>query len=139
VPPDCAFVLGDSMGEMSAYYSACDVAFVGGSLVPHGGQNMLEPAAQGRAVLFGPHTDNFRRDVELLLAAEAVVQVADRASFADQLGRLLGDPGLRQALGERARRVIAENQGATQRTLERVEELLGESLTAPPPALGSRR
>ena len=82
------------------------------------------PAAQGRAVIFGPHTDNFRRDVELLLAADAVVQVSDRAEFVDQLQQLLEDPERRVAYGERARRVIEQNQGATARTFELVDDLI---------------
>jgi 3-deoxy-D-manno-octulosonic-acid transferase len=122
---DDAVVVVDTIGQLQRFYAACDVAFVGGSLIPHGGQNMLEPAAQGRAVIFGPHTANFRRDVELLLAADAVVQVPDRGTFAGELGRLFADAGLRAVLGERARRVITENQGATVRTFELVESLLG--------------
>lgn len=118
-------VVVDTIGQLQRFYSACDVAFVGGSLIPHGGQNMLEPAAQGRAVLFGPHTTNFRRDVELLLVAEAVVQVPDRPAFARELSRLLRDPGRCASLGAKARQVIADNQGATARTLELVQDLLG--------------
>ena len=118
-------VVVDTIGQLQRFYSACDVAFVGGSLIPHGGQNMLEPAAQGRAVLFGPHTTNFRRDVELLLVAEAVVQVPDRPAFARELSRLLRDPGRCAALGAKARQVIVDNQGATARTLELVQDLLG--------------
>jgi 3-deoxy-D-manno-octulosonic-acid transferase len=129
--PD-AVVVVDTIGQLQQFYAACDVAFVGGSLVPHGGQNMLEPAAQGRAVIIGPHTMNFRRDVELLLSAEAVVQVPDRAAFAEQLGRLLRDAALRAHHGARAEAVIAENQGATARTLDLVADLLG------PPAVAAR-
>ena len=129
--PD-AVVVVDTIGQLQQFYAACDVAFVGGSLVPHGGQNMLEPAAQGRAVIIGPHTMNFRRDVELLLSAEAVVQVPDRVGFVEQLGRLLGDAALRAHHGRRAEAVIAENQGATARTLELVADLLG------PPAVAVR-
>ncbi len=128
-----AVVVVDTIGQLQRFYAACDVAFVGGSLIPHGGQNMLEPAAQGRAVLFGPHTANFRRDVELLLAADAVVQVADVAAFRRELGRLLGSEAARTELGERGRRVIADNRGATERTLELVVELLG-----PPGATATR-
>jgi 3-deoxy-D-manno-octulosonic-acid transferase len=117
-------VVVDTIGQLQRFYGACDVAFVGGSLIPHGGQNMLEPAAQGRATIFGPHTTNFRTDVELLLAANAVVQVPDRASFASELVRVLRDDALRVALGERAASVIANNQGATDRTLQNVAELL---------------
>jgi 3-deoxy-D-manno-octulosonic-acid transferase len=134
-PPlaDAAVVVVDTIGQLQGFYAACDVAFVGGSLIPHGGQNMLEPAAQGRAVLFGPHTANFRRDVELLLAADAVVQVPDRTAFARELGRLLRDADARAALGARALQVIADNQGATARTLELVGDLLGGA-PAPSPA-----
>jgi 3-deoxy-D-manno-octulosonic-acid transferase len=118
-------VLVDTIGQLQRFYAACDVAFVGGSLIPHGGQNMLEPAAQGRAVVFGPHTANFRSDVELLLAAGAVVQVPDAAVFQRELGRLLRDPAACAALGERGRQVIAQNRGATERTLDLVADLLG--------------
>jgi 3-deoxy-D-manno-octulosonic-acid transferase len=120
-------VVVDTIGQLQRFYAGADVAFVGGSLIPHGGQNMLEPAAQGRAVIFGPHTTNFRRDVELLLAAEAVVQVPDRRAFARELGHLLRDPARRAAFGARAIQVIADNQGATARTFERVVDLLPPS------------
>jgi 3-deoxy-D-manno-octulosonic-acid transferase len=120
-----AVVVVDTIGQLQRVYAACDVAFVGGSLVPHGGQNMLEPAAQGRAVIFGPHTANFRRDVGLLRDAHAVVQVRDRREFTKCLGRLLRDPELRASYGTNARQVIAENQGATLRTLDLVEDLVG--------------
>ena len=123
-----AVVLVDTIGHLEAFYGACDVAFVGGSLVPHGGQNMLEPAALGRAVLFGPNTWNFRADVELLLAAEAVLQIGGRNELDAALLRLLGDPALRAALGERAVALIRENQGATARTLELIAPLLDRSL-----------
>jgi 3-deoxy-D-manno-octulosonic-acid transferase len=120
-------VVVDVIGQLQRFYAACDVAFVGGSLVPHGGQNMLEPAALGRAVIFGPHTANFRRDVELLLAADAVVQVRDRPEFVEQLEVLLGDDKLCSEYGERARRVITQNQGATTRTFDLVVDLVDAS------------
>lgn len=132
--PRRAVVVVDTIGQLQRFYSACDVAFVGGSLIPHGGQNMLEPAAQGRAVIFGPHTANFRRDVELLLQAEAVVQVPDRATFARELARLFADPAWRARLGAAGRRVITDNRGATARTLELVGDLLGEPAPPPPPS-----
>lgn len=131
--PPGALVLVDTIGHLQKFYAACDLAFVGGSLIPHGGQNMLEPAAQGRATVFGPHTTNFRRDVELLLAADAVVQVADRAGLAAAFRRLLADDAARDRLGQRALLVIAQNQGATARTLELVAPLLGGA-----PAGGAR-
>lgn len=125
--PDDVVVV-DVIGQLQGFYAACDVAFVGGSLIPHGGQNMLEPAAQGKATIFGPHTANFRRDVELLLAAEAVVQAPDRDAFPRLLGGLLDDPARRAALGARARAVIVDNRGAAVRTFDVVAELFG-----PPP------
>jgi 3-deoxy-D-manno-octulosonic-acid transferase len=125
-----AVLVVDTIGQLQGFYAAADVAFVGGSLIPHGGQNMLEPAAQGRAVIFGPHTANFGRDVELLLAADAVVQVPDRATFARELGRLLTDHDARAGLGARARQVIADNQGATARTLDLVHDLFGAPAVA---------
>lgn len=132
-------VLVDTIGQLQRFYAACDVAFVGGSLIPHGGQNMLEPAAQGRAVIFGPHTANFRSDVDLLLQAGAVVQVADRAAFARELGRLLRDDAWCARLGAAARGVITQNQGATARTLELVADLLGTTpATGPVPASAPR-
>lgn len=117
-------VVVDTIGKLQRFYAACDVAFVGGSLIPHGGQNMLEPAALGRAVIFGPHTDNFRRDVELLLDADAAVRVEDRSEFVGALQRLLQDPDQRAAYGARARCVIEQNQGATARTFELVDDLI---------------
>ena len=120
----------DTIGQLQRFYAVCDLAFVGGSLVRHGGQNMLEPAAQGRAVVFGPHTWNFRTDVELLLQAEAAIQVPDRAALAREFARLFADDAARDRLGAAARGVITANQGATQRTLERISALLGAPMDA---------
>lgn len=109
-------VVVDAIGQLEAFYGACDVAFVGGSLVPHGGQNMIEPAALGRAVVFGPHTENFRVDVEMLLSAQAAVRISRPEELAETLERLLGDEVERAGLASRARDVIRSNQGATERT-----------------------
>jgi 3-deoxy-D-manno-octulosonic-acid transferase len=122
---DQAVVLVDTIGHLQRFYAACDLAFVGGSLVPHGGQNMLEPAAQGRAVLFGTHTSNFRTDVELLMRADAAVQVRDRQDLTDRLRELAHSPERRRQLGDNAKRVILANQGATERTLHLTRVLLG--------------
>lgn len=122
--PDEAIVLVDTIGQLQRFYGACDLAFVGGSLVPHGGQNMLEPSALGLPVVFGIHTFNFRSDVELLLQSQAAVQVRDRGELEVVLAGLLNDSRQRAELGARARRVIERNLGATQRTLDRVADLL---------------
>lgn len=117
-------VMVDTIGHLEAFYAAGDIAFVGGSLVSRGGQNMLEPAALGRAVVFGPHTSNFRNDVELLLGAGAAVQVDSLATLETSMMSLLLDEARRDDLGKRAVALIARNQGATARTLELVEPLL---------------
>jgi len=127
---DDAVLVVDTIGQLQRFYAACDLAFVGGSLIPHGGQNMLEPAAQGLAVLFGPYTANFSTDVEVLLRADAAVQVADRDELGRRLLELAGDPASRARLGDAARRVINDNQGATRRTLERIAGLVGLGVSA---------
>jgi len=121
---DDDIVLVDMIGQLESFYSACDVAFVGGSLVSRGGQNMLEPAALGKAVIFGPNTVNFRTDVSLLLSANAAVQVADDESLGRELLRLFRDVELRHRLGQRAIELIRKNQGATDRTLALLQPLL---------------
>jgi 3-deoxy-D-manno-octulosonic-acid transferase len=126
-------VLVDTIGHLEAFYAAGDVAFVGGSLIPRGGQNMLEPAALGRAVVFGPHTSNFRNDVELLLGAGAAEQVASPAALAPALLRLLVDADRRAELARRAVALIRSNQGATARTLD----LLAPILVKRPRAAGT--
>jgi 3-deoxy-D-manno-octulosonic-acid transferase len=117
----------DTIGHLETFYAACDIAFVGGSMVPHGGQNMLEPAALGKPVVFGPHTTNFRKDVELLIAAEAVIQVASWEELATALVGLLTDAGARQELGRRAVDMIRNNQGATERTRDLLAPILGRA------------
>ena len=113
-------LLGDSMGEMAAYYAACDLAFVGGSLLPLGGQNLIEPCALGRPVLVGPHTFNFREVAEQAIAAGAARRVEDAASLARAVESLLGDPALREAMGEAGAAFARSHRGATARTIERL-------------------
>lgn len=122
--PEGAVVVVDTIGQLQRFYGACDLAFVGGSLVPHGGQNMLEPSALGLPVVFGTHTFNFRSDVELLLQSRAAVQVRGAEELAQTFAMLLNDPSQRAELGARARQVIERNLGATQRTMEQVADLL---------------
>ena len=119
---DDVMVVVDTIGHLENFYGACDVAFVGGSLIPHGGQNMLEPAALGKAVLFGPHVHNFRMDVHQLLRADAAWQASGLEDLEQKLEELLVDSELRSGLGERAVALISSNQGSTDRTLE---ELIG--------------
>lgn len=109
-------LLGDSMGEMFAYFAASDLAFVGGSLVPVGGHNVLEPAALGRAVLFGPHMHNFIAARELLLQAGAAFEVDD-ATLAATVAGLLRDTSRRSAAGSAGHAAVEANRGALQRLL----------------------
>jgi 3-deoxy-D-manno-octulosonic-acid transferase len=117
VTADTQVVLGDSMGELFAYYFACDVAFVGGSLLPLGGQNLLEACAVGRAVVVGPHTFNFAEATRLAVDAGAAVQVADVHELGVALERLLGDAAQREKMGAAGRELMLQHQGATARTL----------------------
>jgi 3-deoxy-D-manno-octulosonic-acid transferase len=120
-----AVVLVDTIGELGALWGLADVAFVGGSLDgQRGGQNMIEPAAYGAAVLFGPHTWNFRPDVARLLEAGAVVQVADAEELESAVGHLLGDAEERARLGAAGRRLVLQQLGATARTVELLERVL---------------
>ncbi len=110
-------LLGDSMGELFAYYAACDVAFIGGSLLPLGGQNLLEACAVGKPVVIGPHTFNFTEATRLAVEAGAAIQVADVAGLGKTLVRLLGDPAEQERMGTAARALMAQHQGATERTM----------------------
>ncbi len=124
--PEDAVLIVDTIGQLEALYGAADVAFIGGSLVPRGGQNMVEAAAQGIAVLFGPNVSNFRKDVQMLLQAEAVCQISGLAELRPQLESLFGDAELRARLGERAVALIQRNQGSTNRTMEMLREILAQ-------------
>ncbi|MCA9052423.1 MAG: 3-deoxy-D-manno-octulosonic acid transferase [Planctomycetaceae bacterium] len=125
VPP---VLLVDTIGELSAVWGLADIAYVGGSLTAgRGGQNMLEPAAFGAAVLFGPHTENFRASVQLLLSNDAAAVIRSALDLADHLGRLLDDPCERERMGKRARQLVGDQQGATARTVELLSPLLTAS------------
>ncbi len=117
VAADTRVVLGDSMGELFAYYAACDVAFIGGSLLPLGGQNLLEACAVGRPALVGPHTFNFAEATRLAVDAGAAIQVADAQELGTALATLLGDNTRRERMGAAGRALMLEHQGATARTL----------------------
>ncbi|MBF0611583.1 MAG: 3-deoxy-D-manno-octulosonic acid transferase [Magnetococcales bacterium] len=111
-------LLVDQVGWLFRLYSLAKVVFVGGSLIPHGGQNMLEPSAWGIPPVFGPHTVNFRQVVERLLQANAAIQVADGQELTKAIHTLLDDEERRSAMGRHAQWVVEENVGALERTLE---------------------
>jgi 3-deoxy-D-manno-octulosonic-acid transferase len=124
VEPDCAVMLGDSMGEMPAYYAACDVAFIGGSLLPYGGQNLIEACALGRPVLIGPHTFNFDEAASEAITQGAAARVWNVAGLASELRELMGDAGARKRMGEAGLKFAAVNRGAALRTLALVEKFI---------------
>ena len=118
-------LLVDTTGELGWWWGTAAIAFVGGSLDgKRGGQNMLEPAAYGAAVCFGPHTRNFAREVETLLAADAACVVTDGPALRAFVGRCLTDPGWAAALGTRAAATVEAHRGATALTAREIIERL---------------
>lgn len=115
-------LLGDSMGEMFAYYAACDCAFIGGSLLPLGGQNLIEACALGKPVLVGPHTFNFLDATDAAVAAGGAVRVADADALLAQALALLQDGAAREAMGARAAAFAQRHRGATLRTVEVLQQ-----------------
>jgi 3-deoxy-D-manno-octulosonic-acid transferase len=121
---DCEVLLLDSLGELLDFYAAADVAFVGGSLVPVGGHNLLEPAALGVPILTGPHTFNGAEIANLLIARGAAEVVHDGAQLATRLAALLADPQARERMGAQGRASVAGNRGALTKLLALIEPLL---------------
>jgi 3-deoxy-D-manno-octulosonic-acid transferase len=123
-------ILLDSIGELAALYAAASVVFVGGSLVPKGGHNILEPAFYSRPIVVGPHMENFREIAEEFRRREAVIMLRrahDRElgeALRDALVVLLTDAEQARRLGERACRVVSENRGATARTVEAIARMI---------------
>ena len=124
VPADCSILLGDSMGELTAYYAAADVAFIGGSLLPYGAQNLIEACAVGAPVLIGPSTFNFAQAAAEAVAAGAAIQVADADAVVREAARLLADAAARARMGAAGRSFCAAHRGATERTMAIVARLL---------------
>ena len=114
----------DTVGELAKIYSVASVVFVGGSLVPTGGHNMLEPALLRKPVLYGPHTTNFRESAELLLAAGGAVLVDEPERLEPRVAELLADPVRRSRMGEAGLHAVIGRQGALKQTMELVERHL---------------
>jgi len=126
----CQVLLVDTLGELAMMYAAADVAFVGGSLAPVGGHNLLEPAALGLPVLSGPHQDNNQEIARMLLARGALAMVADEIRLAAELTRLCGNAAMRRRMGEAGILIVAANRGSVAALLEIIEP----RLAAPAPA-----
>jgi 3-deoxy-D-manno-octulosonic-acid transferase len=118
-------LLVDTIGELLNLYMAADIAFVGGSLVPLGGHNMLEPASLGRPVIFGKHISNFREIAALMLEYRAAIQVVDGSGLADALLSLLANRESMRQLGENGRRLLLDHGGATELNLALIEKIIG--------------
>jgi 3-deoxy-D-manno-octulosonic-acid transferase len=125
-PADAAVFVGDSMGELLLFFGAADVAFIGGSLIQHGGHNPLEASMQRVPVLFGPHMFNFEQIAQLLLEAGAAREVGDSGQLADSVMQWLADTAARNTAGERGLAVVEANKGARDAVLSMVAEALGE-------------
>ena len=132
VTPETQVLLGDSMGEMFAYYAACDIAFIGGSLLPLGGQNLIEAAAMGKPVLIGPHTFNFAEVSELAVQAGAAQRVANADELMLAVGDLLKAPEKIQAMSVAARAFADRHRGATERLMALIDETCRSRLACEP-------
>ncbi len=124
ISPDTQVVLGDSMGEMFAYYAACDLAFIGGSLLPFGGQNLIEACAVGKPVLIGPHTYNFAQASQNAVDSGAAVRVQDTTELAQALQNLLSHPDQMAEIGNAGLRFVSAHRGATEQALLHISRFL---------------
>lgn len=122
--PDTEVLLGDTMGELQLFFGATDVAFIGGSLVPTGGHNVLEACALGVPVVFGPHMFNFHEIATMTRERGAGRQVNDADSLAAAVADYLENANARFEAGEAGKRMVAENRGALERTLTLLQELI---------------
>jgi len=118
-------LLGDTMGELMMFYACADIAFVGGSLVAHGGHNYLEPAALGLPIISGPHSFNFTEISELLQGAGALQRVADQRELATAVIRLINEPTAARQAGAAGLAVVKDNQGALDQLLQGIDTRIG--------------
>lgn len=121
---DIDILLADTLGELLLLYAAADVAFVGGSLVPIGGHNLLEPAALGKPVLTGPYNTNSQDIAKLMLASGAALQVNNAEELATTLLELFLNPKRREAMGEKGREIMVENRGAVENVMTVIEQVM---------------
>ncbi|EPN18396.1 3-deoxy-D-manno-octulosonic-acid transferase [Pseudomonas syringae pv. actinidiae ICMP 19070] len=124
VTPDVAVLMGDTMGELLFLYALADIAFVGGSLVPNGGHNLLEPAALAKPLLSGPHLFNFLEIAAMLRTAGALQEVGDATALAAALQHLIAHPQEARSMADAGLAVMKANQGALQRLLDGIGRLM---------------
>lgn len=119
--------IADTFGELPALMLGAELVFMGGSLVPKGGQNLLEPAALGKAIIFGPHMDNFSSEAAILLSEEGAVQVSDSSALATMLRSLLDDPSRRARLGAHARAAVEARRDMAERYYQALSRACGSA------------
>ena len=117
-------ILGDTMGDLKKFYSLANIVFVGRTLVPMGGSDMMEPTALGKCTLFGSHTFNFKQTVDVLLKGRGAIQVTDEADLYEKTLQCLINPDFAKRTAANGQTVIRQNQGATQKTLDAIKEIL---------------
>jgi len=117
----------DTVGELAALYEIADIVFMGGSLVPTGGQNIIEPAFFGKAILFGPSMSNFREIAEIFKEKNGALQATSPAELEQLLFRLLPDNRERALLGKNARKIMEDNRGAVNRNLDAVKQVISDN------------
>jgi len=122
--PRADVIVLDTIGELAQLYQLATAAFVGGSLVDHGGHNILEPAIFGKPIVFGPHMQNFKEIADAFLTNDAAIQVQSERELDDALVALVTDPVRRARLGAAARALVVANRGAKTKTLDVIGELL---------------
>jgi len=119
-----AVILGDTMGDLRKFYSLATIIFVGRSLVPMGGSDMMEAAALGKCTIFGPHASNFKQTVDALLEGQGAVMVKDKQDLLETMRKCLTGPDFAERIAQNGREVIRKNQGATARTIDQIAKLL---------------
>ena len=130
IDSDVDIYIGDTMGELTALIAAGDIAYIGGSLVPAGGHNLLEACAAGVAVIFGPHMFNFQEISDRALSTGAGVQVMNTQELTEVIVRFVNDPVLREQYGSHGKEFVDENKGALSRTLKIIDRLMSAAKTA---------
>jgi 3-deoxy-D-manno-octulosonic-acid transferase len=123
-PGELQCLLVNTTGELRYFYEHATVVFVGKSLTAKGGQNPIEPAALGKPVVFGPNMQNFADVVRIFLAQHGALQVRNAAELEETMAALLGDPARRAELGANAQKIVRENQGAVERTVDMIVDHL---------------
>ena len=122
--PPCDVLILDTLGELERIYGIAEISFVGGSLEPIGGHNLLEPASFGKPVLFGPHTHNFVQMSQLIVETGGGRRVADGEALFETMKEILSDPKISNSMSQRAREFVELNKGALGRVMECIENYL---------------